>query len=86
MVIIMVIDWICYYCYVLLVIDWICYYCYVQHRLESLDMRIDLFVVFGEMGGDLNDQHTRSQGVVGRRTLNLLSLVLDSTEFLTDRS
>jgi hypothetical protein len=35
---------------VLLVTDWIRYCCRVQHRLESLDMRIDLFVILGEMG------------------------------------
>jgi hypothetical protein len=36
---------------ILMVIDWICYYCRVQHRLESLDVHIDLFVIFSKMGG-----------------------------------
>jgi RsiW-degrading membrane proteinase PrsW (M82 family) len=36
--------------FVLLVIDSICYYCRIQHHLESLDVRVDLFVIFGEMG------------------------------------
>jgi hypothetical protein len=35
---------------VLLVIDKIRYCCHVQHRLESFDMHIDLFVISGEMG------------------------------------
>jgi hypothetical protein len=35
---------------VLLVIDLICYHCCVQHHLEPLDMRVDLFIILGEMG------------------------------------
>jgi hypothetical protein len=35
---------------VLLVIDWICYHCCIHHRLELLDMSVDLFIIFGEMG------------------------------------
>jgi predicted membrane channel-forming protein YqfA (hemolysin III family) len=35
---------------ILLVVGQICYRCCVQHRLESLDMRVDLFIVLGEMG------------------------------------
>jgi hypothetical protein len=35
---------------VLLLIDRIRYYCRVQHRLESLGMHVDLFIIFGEMG------------------------------------
>jgi predicted TIM-barrel enzyme len=35
---------------VLLVVDRICYRCCVQHRLEPLDMRIDLFIALGEIG------------------------------------
>jgi hypothetical protein len=34
----------------LLVVDWIRYCCYVQHRLESLDVHIDLFIILREMG------------------------------------
>jgi hypothetical protein len=34
----------------LLVIDWIRYCCCVQHHLELLDMRVDLFIIFGEIG------------------------------------
>jgi hypothetical protein len=36
--------------FVLLFTDQIRYSCYVQHRLESLDMHVDLFIIFGEMG------------------------------------
>jgi hypothetical protein len=35
---------------VLLVVDRICCRCCVQYHLESLDMRIDLFIVFGRWG------------------------------------
>jgi hypothetical protein len=42
---------------VLLVIDWIHYCCYIQHLLCHLDMRVDLFIILGEMGGYLIDQH-----------------------------
>jgi hypothetical protein len=35
---------------VLLVIDRNRYGCHVQHHLESLDMHVDLFIIFGEMG------------------------------------
>jgi hypothetical protein len=42
---------------VLLVIDWILYCCHVQHHLESIDVRVDFFVIFGEMGVDLINQH-----------------------------
>jgi hypothetical protein len=35
---------------ILLVVNWICYRCCVQHRLESLDMCADLFVILGKMG------------------------------------
>jgi hypothetical protein len=38
---------------VLPVIDWIRYHCCNQRRLEPLDMCIDLFIILGEMGGDL---------------------------------
>jgi hypothetical protein len=72
--------------FVLLVIDRIRYCCCVQHHPKSLDMRLDLFVIFGEMGSDLIDQHPRSQGIVGRHVINLFSLVLDLADFLTDRS
>jgi hypothetical protein len=43
---------------VLLVIDWICNHCCVQHCLEPLNMRVDLFIILGEMRGDLIDQHS----------------------------
>jgi hypothetical protein len=69
---------------VLLVIDKICYCCCIQHRLESLDMHVDLFVIFMEMGGDLIDQHPRSKGIVSQHATNLFTLVLDLTDFLTD--
>jgi hypothetical protein len=36
---------------VLLVVGRICYRHYVQHRLEPLDMHVDLFIILGEMGG-----------------------------------
>jgi hypothetical protein len=35
---------------VLLVIDWIRYRCCIQHRLELLDMCVDLFIILREMG------------------------------------
>jgi hypothetical protein len=31
---------------VLTVMDWICHNYYVQHHLEELDMRVDLFIIF----------------------------------------
>jgi hypothetical protein len=40
----------------LLVVDRILYHRHVQHCLEPLNMRIDLFIILGEMGGDLVDQ------------------------------
>jgi hypothetical protein len=33
-----------------LVIDQICYRCCIQHHLELLDMRANLFIILGEMG------------------------------------
>jgi hypothetical protein len=42
---------------VLLVVDWICNHCRVQHHLERIGMRVDYFIIHGEMGGDLIDQH-----------------------------
>jgi hypothetical protein len=42
---------------ILLVIDWIRNCCRVQHRLEPLDMRVDCFIILGEMAGDLINQH-----------------------------
>jgi hypothetical protein len=30
---------------------------HVQHRLEALDMHIEFFIIFGEMGSDLIDEH-----------------------------
>jgi hypothetical protein len=42
---------------VLLVIDRIRHCCCVQHRLEPLDMHVNLFIILGEMEGDLVDQH-----------------------------
>jgi hypothetical protein len=38
---------------ILLVIDQIRYRCRVQHRLEPLDMCVELFIILGEMEGDL---------------------------------
>jgi hypothetical protein len=35
---------------VLLVVDQICYCCCVQHRLEPIDMCVDLFIILWEMG------------------------------------
>jgi hypothetical protein len=35
---------------VLLVVDRICYRRRVKHCLELLDMRVDLFIILGEMG------------------------------------
>jgi uncharacterized metal-binding protein len=35
---------------ILLVVDQIWYRCCVQHCLESLGMRVDLFIVLGKMG------------------------------------
>jgi hypothetical protein len=42
---------------VLLVVDRIRYNRCVQHCLEPLTMDVDLFIVLGEMGGDLVEQH-----------------------------
>jgi hypothetical protein len=49
-------------------------------------MHVDFFVIFGQMRGNLINVHTQSQGVMGQCTVNLLSLVLGPTDFLTDRS
>jgi hypothetical protein len=46
-------------------------------------MHVDIFVIFGEMWGDLIDQYLSSQGIVGRCAVNLLSLVLNPAKFLT---
>jgi hypothetical protein len=35
---------------ILLVVDRIWYHCCVQHCLESLSMRVDLFIVLGKTG------------------------------------
>jgi hypothetical protein len=35
---------------ILLVIDRIRYCCPIQHRMESLNVCVDLFIIFGEMG------------------------------------
>jgi hypothetical protein len=43
--------------FVLLVVHWICYGCYVQHRLEMLDMRVDFFIAFRQMRGDLINEN-----------------------------
>jgi hypothetical protein len=43
--------------FVLLVMDWIRCGCCVQHRLEALNMRVDFFVIFGKMRGDLINEH-----------------------------
>jgi hypothetical protein len=49
-------------------------------------MRVDFFIILGQMWGDLINEHPRSQGIVGRCTVPQLALVLDPTNFLTNRS
>jgi hypothetical protein len=58
---------------------------YIHHGLEVLNLRIDLFIVFRQQGCQLIDDHPRGQGIVCRRAVDLLSLILDPVEFLTDR-
>jgi hypothetical protein len=49
-------------------------------------MRVDFFITFGKMWGNLINEHPQSHGIVGRCTVNLLSMVLDLTDFITDQS
>jgi hypothetical protein len=48
-------------------------------------MRIDFFIAFWEMRGNLINEHPLSQGIVDRCMVNLVSLVLDPTDFLKDQ-
>jgi hypothetical protein len=47
-------------------------------------MRVDFFVVVRQVGCELVNEHSRGQGVVSRRVVDLFSLVLDSANFLSD--
>jgi hypothetical protein len=58
--------------------------CCVQHRLELLYMRIDFFIVFRKVGCELVNEHSQGQGIVGRRVVDLFTMVLDTTDFLSD--
>jgi hypothetical protein len=49
-------------------------------------MPVDFIVIFGQMRGNLINEYPQSRGVVGQCTVNLLFLVLDLTDFLTDPS
>jgi hypothetical protein len=60
------------------------YGCCVQHRQVALYMRIDFFILFRKVGCELVDEHPSSQGVVGLRSVDLLSFLLDPTNFLSD--
>jgi hypothetical protein len=49
-------------------------------------LRVDFFIIFGQMRGNLINEHPQSQGIVGHCTVDLLSLVLNPTYFLVNRS
>jgi hypothetical protein len=59
--------------------------CCVQHHLEELNLGVNFFVVFRQVGCELINQHPQGQSVVGRCEVDLLSLVFDPIDFLTDR-
>jgi hypothetical protein len=69
---------------ILLVMDWFRYGSRIQHLLKALNMRVDLFIIFWQVGGDLINEHPSSQGVLGWHMVNLVFLILDPTDFLTD--
>jgi hypothetical protein len=49
-------------------------------------MRVDFFIIFGQMRGNLFNEHPQSQGIVGQCTVDLPSLVFDPSDFLANRS
>jgi hypothetical protein len=72
-------------CFAIAVKDWVKHDCCIQHCLEVLYMCIDFFMVFRQVVCELVDEHSRGQGIVSQRVVDLLlSLVLDLANFLSD--
>jgi hypothetical protein len=47
-------------------------------------MRIDFFIVFRQVRCELVEEHSQGQGIVGWHAVDLFTLVLDLTDFLSD--
>jgi hypothetical protein len=56
----------------------------VNHCMEAFDLHAYLLAVFRQQGCELVDDHPQGQGVVCRRVVNLLTLVLNPTKVLAD--
>jgi hypothetical protein len=47
-------------------------------------MCIDFFIVFRQVGCVLIKEHSRGQGIMSRRVVDMFSLVLNPVDFLSD--
>jgi hypothetical protein len=53
----------------------------VKHCIKTIDLYIYLFTVLRQQRSELVNDHPGGQGIVGRRSVDLLAMPLDPTKF-----
>jgi hypothetical protein len=71
-------------CFAIMVKDQVNNGCCIQHRLEVLYVRVDFFIDFRQVGCELINEHSWGQSIVSQHEVDLLSLVPDPADFLSD--
>jgi hypothetical protein len=73
-------------CFAVTVEGWVNHGYRIQHCLEALYVCINFFIVLWQLRSELVEEHSRGQGILRQCAVDLLPLVLDPADLISDYS